>query len=389
MIVHIAPDEKFIDIAFRTFAEVYPQRNKFFVVSRSAVLKYVKTPEIEKIRPDQIDQQLLNYCHSCEFVILHGLLDFSITIINKAVSGTKFLWIGWGADYYNRFRDGEDALLLPDTLKFLKRNRSFYQLLHRQWQLFKGLITSSRRQFRQALSRIDFFAPVLPDEYEICRQKLTNLHAKFISWNYGNLDDDYSVPGLEISGENILLGNSASPTNNHFEAINSLSRLVALEKRRNQSPVKIIAPLSYGDSVYRGAVISDAQKKLGISFEPLLDFMSAQDYWKAISSCRYVIMCHLRQQGMGNILTLLNLGASIFLHPCNPAYAYFKRNQAHVFSCEELFRSRSWRDFTLTPDQIAENRQFLRKNWSRDIILKKSKTLIDTVLSSPGHEGKD
>ena len=77
---------------------------------------------------------------------------------------------------------------------------------------------------------------------------------------------------------NILIGNSSSETNNHFDAFQ-------LFNEKNIQGKKIYIPLSYGDNKYRELVIKEADFIFGEKAEPLVDFLSTKEYSKIIDSC--------------------------------------------------------------------------------------------------------
>lgn len=374
MILHIAYDEKFIDMAYRSFESALPGENHFIVVSNTPDLRYVKGNFPEILTPDELlSKDFINSCKKFDFVILHSLAGFALRFVNKAPKAIKILWIGFGFDYYHNFPDGFCSLLLPKTLRLFKSKQTFLLLLRSRLGIIKRLLKNEYNLFHKNLFKIDFFAPVLPDEYKLCKKNLPTLRAKFISWNYGNLEDDLTVKGLRISGNNILLGNSASYTNNHIDAIDKLA--VDIKKL----PGKIITPLSYGDNDYRDEVIKYGKEKLGDMFVPLTEFLPVKEYWEKIASCRYVIMNHLRQQAMGNIVMMMNLGASVFLQSQNPAFKFFHSNKAHFFSVDNISDKKDFSLFNLNEKQKNENKLILQKYWSRDNILKRTKCLIDKV----------
>lgn len=379
MILHIALDEKFIDMAYHSFEAARPGENEFVIVSEDKQLKYVKSAGVRIISSKEaVKPRFLKSLSNYDFVVLHSLTGINMQILNKSAPEVKFLWLGWGYDYYNYFKEGESALLQPSTLALYnshQKQTTLYKLLRSKAALLYHLFMNRHNLFKKCLCRIDYFSPVLPVEYELCRDQFDRLRAKYISWNYGTLEDDLSIEGLSLEGNNILLGNSASYANNHLEALDCLQQL------GRSLPGKIITPLSYGNAVYRDSIMENG-KKMGNIFTPLIDFMPPKDYLKLISSCRYVIMNHLRQQAMGNIVMMMNLGASIFLNPENPAYSFFVDRGAHVFRVDDLSPSRNFRDFDLTDEQIEKNRSILKDHWGREEILQKTKKLIDVVIST-------
>jgi len=96
-----------------------------------------------------------------------------------------------------------------------------------------------------AIRRLDVFSPVIEDDYFLVKESISSLQPKYLSWNY-----DISFSGFVNDGDklqdnyNILLGNSATYTNNHLDCFEVISK-IDLNNR------KIICPLNYGDKEHR------------------------------------------------------------------------------------------------------------------------------------------
>lgn len=105
---------------------------------------------------------------------------------------------------------------------------------------------------------------------------------------------------------NVLLGNSATPTNRHFAAIDVLARFAAED-------IRVYAPLSYGNDDYRLEVIEHGRKMIGDKFVPVTDFMDRAEYIAFLSKMDVGVFNYARQQGLGNIHLLLRMGARVYL----------------------------------------------------------------------------
>lgn len=371
MILHIVPDDKFIDMAYNIFEKASPNNNEFMVVTKQKEFKYIKTTPITKISAlTIISKSFAKSLVKYEFVVLHWLDSTKILLISNSPKNVKFIWIGWGGDYYLYLNK---PLMLEKTKK-IKNNilkntvtLSFKQKIKNYIKdkfLFKNIET--------IFNRINYFAPVLYEDFLLVKKQFKNFKPRYLDWNYGTLEDDLIKEDLTISGKNILLGNSATFENNHIEAIDLLSKL-NLENR------KVICPLSYGEKEYGNKIIEYGKSKLNSKFEALVDFMPIEQYNRTISSCSVVVMNHLRQQALGNIVIMMYFGAKIFLNKENPIYEFFKNNGAVVFSMEELSNENINKDLTKYEKDV--NREALKKYWSRDVILDKTKKLIETMRS--------
>lgn len=104
----------------------------------------------------------------------------------------------------------------------------------------------------------------------------------------------------------ILLGNSATPTNRHKSVIEQLAAY-------KQEDMVVYAPLSYGDPSYRDEVIAYGSRLLKEKFIPIVDFMPYTEYLDFLNSCSVGVFNHHRQQGMGNLYCLGQLGAKVYL----------------------------------------------------------------------------
>ena len=123
---------------------------------------------------------------------------------------------------------------------------------------------------------------------------------------------------------NILVGNSAAPTNNHIEIFD---KLLALKNKK----IKIYVPLSYGDKSYAKEIARIGHNYFGEQLVPLFNFMSNIEYINFLSNIHIAIFNHNRQQGMGNIITLLGLGKKVFIRNDITSWKYFEKLGIKIF----------------------------------------------------------
>lgn len=376
-ILHLALDEKFVDMAYREFEKVFPGQNKFVVFSDpSKPFRLVKNQPFKKLGwlgllKFILKQEAAGY----DFVVVHMLHPKAAALVNWAPKGVKFIWIGWGYDYYDLIYPQKQDMLGPITSRLFEEigNRGEktkpFQHTIKDALRFLAKILLHYNDKRRALRRISLFAPVLPNEYGLLAQKLCEEKLPPLAvWNYGTLEDDF-VAGFEnecVEGNNILLGNSATFEGNHLDVFDMLSGM-------DMGGRRIIAPLSYGDPVYKERIIQAGQKMFGPAFDPMIEFIAFTDYVNRIKSCGFVIMNHVRQQALGNIITLLYLGAKVFLREENPIYSFLRSNGAVVFPISSLKDELQER---LGQKDLMKNREVLRKIWSRDVMRKKTRNLI-------------
>jgi hypothetical protein len=180
------------------------------------------------------------------------------------------------------------------------------------------------------------------------------------------------APVAPASARNILLGNSATPENNHLEAMRLIVGAVGNDRR-------IICPLSYGIPAYAGLVADEGARLFGDRFVPLRDFMATAQYLDMLRGCSVAAMNHLRQQAMGNIILMLWLGARVFLNhqnPINKAMASIGVDVGDIRDLPDyLKQDEPWR----SPDSIMDIRERLDRRFGREAALRNTLALLAQV----------
>tara|TARA_B110001469_G_C9585053_1_gene290213 strand:+ start:109 stop:1206 length:1098 start_codon:yes stop_codon:yes gene_type:complete len=125
----------------------------------------------------------------------------------------------------------------------------------------------------------------------------------------------------------ILLGNSADPANCHIDALDWLGC--------NSSVIQeIIIPFSYGFKPWRPNYRNELCAKIPLNLQSrvtfLDDYMSYSKYVDLLNTVDVAVMPHLRQQGMGNLIQLVNGNATIYLNQNNNVCSYFRAIGVHV-----------------------------------------------------------
>jgi dTDP-N-acetylfucosamine:lipid II N-acetylfucosaminyltransferase len=172
----------------------------------------------------------------------------------------------------------------------------------------------------------------------------------------------------------IMIGNSACPTNKHFEMIDKIKEL-------NYSNFKVIAPLSYsGKEDYIRLVSQYGKKQLGVRFQPLLEYQKPAEYINIIKNVDVAIMNHERQRGLGILLPLLYLGKVIYLNSETSIYKYLANDLGvKIFDTKKFFKG----ECKLIPDDFSNlaelNRKIILENFSNNFIVEQWKKVFDIV----------
>ncbi len=244
------------------------------------------------------------------------------------------------------------------VLRFLKR---FSKKVKRKYEKYypTTLLT--------ALQQIDIVAPVVPTEMKYINSLgIQPEYAPFSYNSIGKLIGNIELP--KSVGENILVGNSATATNNHLEIFQKLSR-INLGKR------KIIVPLSYGNDEYRKNILKKGKELLGDNFHPLVDFIPFEEYNSILKSCGIAIFNHIRQQAVFNIIIMMHMGATVYLNRKSPVFEYLKAAQGLVYN----FDAFSEKSLNSNNALLDENKVVVERLYGAQAVAEKVTQLINIV----------
>lgn len=238
-----------------------------------------------------------------ERVIIHGLHDSKLLILLFIMPWLlrKCYWIMWGGDLY------------------------VYQLGEHNWKW-------KLREFfrRPVIKNIGYLVTYIKGDYELAQQWYGAKGQYQECFMYSsNLYKDYQVTDRQHTGINILIGNSADPTNNHLEILEKL------EMYKGQD-IKIYAPLSYGNPDHAKLVMEKGKDSFGDKFIPLTEMMLFKDYLAFLGLIDIAIFNHKRQQAMGNTITLLGLGKKVYMRSDVTQWSFFREHGIEVFDIENV-----------------------------------------------------
>lgn len=160
-------------------------------------------------------------------------------------------------------------------------------------------------------------------------------------------------------GLNLLVGNSADPSNFHDDVFRRLQPLIT-------PGMRVFVPLSYGRKANVDKVMTAGRDLLGDAFQPLLDFMPLADYQALLSTIDIALFNHDRQQAMGNMIALVGMGKKVFMRPQVTSWSVFQAAGARVFDIDQLELS-PLDDVTRQGNIAAIRRHFSRDNLIRQL----------------------
>ncbi len=383
-IVHIATDEKFINSVYWQFEKAFPKQNTFYILVKDATasLRHVQVQKGIIVYPNRIAKlkELAKLIEPEAIVFFHPLFYPSNIIANRLSSENKIIWGVFGFEFYTNH-------IYPE--KLLYGIKTFNQFIKPKYPIFKKIknkvkksinkvqgliyqIDSPEKETENAIKRTNFLAISAEEEFDNMKSFLP-FSEDLTMFKFFYYPIELMVENIEtlVGGANILLGNSSTPTNNHVEAFDLIEDI-------NIGNRKIICPLSYGDKVYADMIIRNGKNRFGDNFIPLVDFMPLHEYNSFISKCGIVIMNHYRQQATGNILTMIWLGAKVFLNENSTTYSFLKRIGIKVFSVsKDLGKENSLS--LLNQMDVSKNREILKSKISQETLVEEIRRFINKI----------
>lgn len=376
-VIHLVNDEKFIDFIARQFA-LTGDEHRYIVYQPGGTLRHIKEVEPWRTVDDSYfaSSTLQQDLAACDGLIVHFMTPMAARMVLQAPHHITIAWSGWGADYYHLLPGGDRALLGEKTAR-IERRLSRQKALRHPVAMAKFLLGRVRRHRLQtrlilpALRRVHIFSAPLPEDYTLLQKALgPAFTARYSQINYASVEETFAVGAVELAGNDILVGNSASASNNHVEAFEILAQ-------HDLTGRKVVVPLSYGDADYRDEILRQGRAILAEQFDPIVDFMPLADYNAHIARCAVVVMNHQRQQALGNIGTLLYQGAKLFFDERNVVYDFLRQRGAHVYRTAELEHDNAFAP--LTAEQRAHNKHILQGFWGHDTVAANTLRFMNTL----------
>ena len=250
----------------------------FFIGSPKKIPEIINQKNVRYLYDIEHYKNLLKALSQAKKVILHGAwIEFVIKFINRNPTlHEKLIWIPWGGDYY-------------------------YPHLQPTWK--KDFFKNVKYLMTPSLPCVHYIRTNYNAE-PVIFQHLTYPVAIHEKDNYR--PDQVKTDNNNTDMLNVLVGNSATQTNNHIAAFSKL-------KDSGLDNIQVYCPLSYGSKSYASDIKRVGRYYFGQSFHPLEVFLSKQQYENFLKKIHVGVFAHKRQQAMGNCYMLLGFGKTIYL----------------------------------------------------------------------------
>jgi len=423
MMVHLISDEKFIDHVISSWQKNCPPHHRLvFLMEQSSdvPIQHISTSSMVHIQQKEnafsFLQALKEEADQKIWVVVHNLFEPWKKKLLRQLDPAFFHihWISWGADLY-QWTLSEQRLYGKNTQYFrlfktftpntlLRWAAPFMLIGYEKWKQRK-----QRKLWKDVLVNIHSATTILPFEQEEMN-RLLKRNLPFFPFHYTSAERiSQQVGDTIVTGSSFLLGNSAHPSNNHYEALSWLRQFIwpkwgaaaspstgrvgqhstdrsgqPSTDREGAQPEKslIICPLSYGNQRHAQAVETVGMTWFSNSFVPLRQFLPPDQYGEIMDQCRFFLLFTFRQQALGNILQALWKGMVVVFPPQNPMYRYFKEKGYQVFTTDELVNRIDRNEFSTIPSPVVLarlHRPLLKEHFSEQVVDQQIQTFFQAA----------
>ncbi|WP_299807095.1 TDP-N-acetylfucosamine:lipid II N-acetylfucosaminyltransferase [uncultured Shewanella sp.] len=239
-------------------------------------------------------------------IIFHGLFDNKLIFLlffNQYLL-SKCHWAIWGGDLYSKVSRSAKFYLLKDFVKKRVIKKIKYLITY-----VNGDVQFAREWYGATGTQ------------QSCIGYLSNVYKE------QSLSSDEAARKSDVV--TIQVGNSADLSNAHLEVFNILK---SLEKQ----DFTIRCPLSYGSEEYADEVETVGYSIFKDRFYPSRKFLPLNEYQLQQQQIDIGVFNHNRQQGMGNIISLIGMGKKVYLRKDTTHWFFFCEIDVKVFDITEL-----------------------------------------------------
>lgn len=371
-ILHLISDHQVIERTLGVYESVFPGCNEVLVFNPDGNhFKRLKNHYEGKIvTPGNLIAMARGYDYSgITYVIAHFLSMDKVDFIKYVPSHVHVCWEIYGYDLYNRF-------LLPLGYKMYYTPPYVYEkypfFRHYFGGAFNLLLTlkgatyrfkwQKKKQFKYISQRVDSIQYCCKYDAQFVEDFAGRKIPSYEVFNYSLSEILGELEGIGFfEGKDILIGNSASLSNNHFYIIDYL---------RNCSmdgDTKLIIPLSYGGtSEYVEAVASGFKKAFPDRVEVLKDYMPLHEYNRIFLRLKAMVLSSWRQESQGTAIMAFYLGIKVFMSERSPLYKWFLECGFIVYALERMEKDSLQQP--LTDEQKYHNRNLVLERYNSEAI---------------------
>jgi len=254
---------------------------------------------------------LLRLMRGADEIYFHQIPSVKLRLLVSLTSmffRIRFNWIVWGGDLYQQDPLLKGGVKTSVFRAFVQRriNALFVSRLHKLCAIKDDLDTFNRL-YPHAAAKQHFFNYPVDIAPDYCRSR-----------------------GGRVRAQSVLISHSAAKSNNHFLALDALSKI-------DDKRMRVYSILSYGASPrYVCTVVERGRALFGDRFIPIVNFMDSCEYSDFLSKIDVSLMIPERQAAGLSILAMLASGIKVYYRASvSPSKQYLSLG-FYLYDADEL-----------------------------------------------------
>ena len=362
-IIHLFGDQKVVTRGFMNFQEGLLEYNHIGIL-------FLEDENIKHVSMDDgfviYNKSIFDFLNidNIACVFIHFLSTDKLRFIYKLPKNIPICWHVYGGDLYNRYLNymGYQIYYVENV-----KQSCWRKLLYPIKKLIRNI------EFRFLLNRVRVFSACSCD-YDLIkendRDNNPSLNVELFSYTMGEIMGDLYNSQF-VKGNSIIIGNSASYTNNHLYCLRYLREL-------DISGYDVILQLAYGgDDSYKSLVKEKFVNDLNCPIHSNETFIPLDKYNYTLQQAHAFIFGNWRQEAIGNILVALYLGKKVYLSNKNPLLNYFRKQGFGIFELESIDGNLL---NELSVNEKKHNRKLADRLYSKERLIQLMRTGFKDIL---------
>ena len=340
-ILHLITNHQVVERTLGIYESVFPGKNEVLVFylweDFNRLEKYKGYPNVNR---NNVRKVAKGYDFSeITYIVAHYMRMDMIDFIRYAPSRVKVCWEIYGHDLYNQFlepngyplyysspADYEEHSFFKKTFPFIFK--AIFELKGDKY-LFKSQINKQFKYISNRTSVVQYccrYDELLLEEYSNRKYESYEVFNYSLKEVLGDL-----VDAPFSSGQDILVGNSASFSNNHLYILDFLKDKIIPEG------TCLIMPLSYGGSPkYVNRVESSFRQYFPDNIKTIKDYMPIAEYNQIFKRIRIMVLSAWRQEAHGTAIMGFYMGIKVIMSSRSPLFKWFRECGFIVFDLESI-----------------------------------------------------
>lgn len=346
-IIHIHNDPKFI---FKVNNYINPNiDNKIYYINKDDLIgDKFDIVNFEYSMRGAI--QLIERCNTDSLVIIYGLDFIKSYIINRLPINVNVIWRLFGFELYGNISTQFYSNLTIDAISNNTNNKSKFGKIYSWLKFYRYWRTRARDEMNRARGRCDLVMTTTNHEYNFIKGIWPDI-PPFLQVPYPKFvyeEDNKNI----IKKNDIIVGNSRSPYNNHIDIIQIIQNV------QLGTNISFTLFFNYGPENQYTDIVIKLVKQID-QIRLIEDFLPIEEFNQIYKEASALIINSYRQLAGNNIITAFQNGVKVYLNEKNVLYKAFLEKGFIISNINTLESDIKTNNYKLTDFEIMHNKKAL------------------------------